>query len=89
VRVSADGNYVKVFTIMGAHHIRETMAGIESRLDPARFARIHRSEIVNVDFVKEIQPFFHGDSIVILKSGEELRVSRRYQDRLLRLQGGS
>jgi len=88
VRVSADGNYVKVFTSSGAHHIRDTMAGIEARLDPGRFARIHRSDIVNVDFVKEIQPFFHGDSMVILKTGEQLRVSRRYQDRLLRLQGG-
>jgi two-component system LytT family response regulator len=89
VRISADGNYVKVFTSSGAHHIRDTMAGIEARLDPGRFARIHRSDIVNVDFVKEIQPFFHGDSIAILKTGEQLRVSRRYHDRLLRLQGGS
>ena len=85
VRLSADGNYVKVHTTTGTHQIRETMAGIESRLDPGCFARIHRSDIVNVDFVKEIQPFFHGDSILILKSGEQLRVSRRYQDRLLRL----
>jgi two-component system LytT family response regulator len=89
VRVSADGNYVKVHTTSGTHQVRDTLAGVEARLDPERFARIHRSEIVNVDFVREIQPFFHGDSIVILRNGQELRLSRRYQDRLLRLQGGS
>lgn len=85
VRVSADGNYVKVHTAKGQrHHLRETLASLEARLDPERFARIHRSEIVNVDFVAEIQPFFHGDYTVVLKNGEEVRLSRRYQDRLLR-----
>jgi two-component system, LytTR family, response regulator len=84
VRLSADGNYVQVRTLNGRHQIRETLASLETRLDPERFARVHRSEIVNMDFVAEIQPLFHGDYCVILKNGEQVRLSRRYQDRLLR-----
>jgi two-component system, LytTR family, response regulator len=85
VRLSADGNYVQVHTARGQRHLlRETLARLEARLDPERFARIHRSEIVNVDFVAEVQPAFHGDYTVRLKNGEEVRLSRRYQDRLLR-----
>jgi two-component system LytT family response regulator len=85
VRLSADGNYVQVHTARGQRHLlRETLARLEARLDPERFARIHRSEIVNVDFVAEVQPSFHGDYTVRLKTGDEVRLSRRYQDRLLR-----
>jgi two-component system LytT family response regulator len=84
VRVSADGNYVKLHTADGFHVIRETIARLESRLDPDQFARIHRSEIVNIDYVQEIQPWFHGDHVLILKNGEERRLSRRYKARLLR-----
>ncbi len=83
VRLSADGNYVKVVTAAGTHLIRDTLAGLERRLDPERFARVHRGEIVAIDAIKEIQPWFHGDHVVILKSGERVRMSRRYVDRLL------
>ena len=84
VRLSAEGNYVRIHTTAGAHTIRETLARLETRLDPNGFARIHRSEIVNIDFVKQIRPWFHGDYVVVMKNGEERRLSRRYQDRLLR-----
>lgn len=84
IRFSADGNYVKVHTASGTHLIRETLSKLESQLDPEVFARIHRSEIVRIDAVKEIQPYFHGDHIVILRNGERVRLSRRYQGRLLR-----
>jgi two-component system LytT family response regulator len=84
IRFSADGNYVKIHTAEGAHVVRETITRLEARLDPDQFARIHRSEIVNIDCVKEIQPWFHGDHIVILKNGEERRLSRRYKARFLR-----
>jgi two-component system LytT family response regulator len=83
VRLLADGNYVNVETPSGTYQLRDTMARLETRLDPDRFARIHRSEIVNVDWVKEVQPWFHGDSVVVLKNGLTTRLSRRYQDRLL------
>jgi len=85
VRLSAEGNYVRVRTARGQEHqVRETLAHLEGRLDPERFARVHRSEIVNVDFVAEVHPVFHGDYTVRLRNGEEVRLSRRYQDRLLR-----
>jgi two-component system, LytTR family, response regulator len=83
LHLSADGNYVKVHTPGGVHLLRDTLTALEGRLDPERFARIHRGEIVNLDAVKEIQPYFHGDLVVILKNGEHLRLSRRYRDRVL------
>ncbi|HEY5610896.1 MAG TPA: LytTR family DNA-binding domain-containing protein [Thermoanaerobaculia bacterium] len=83
IRLSASGNYVELHTVNGAHLIRETLSALEERLDPERFVRIHRSDIVNRDFIKELQPLFHGDYVVKLKNAEKLRLSRRYQDRLL------
>ncbi len=68
VHLSAEGNYVRV---------------LEARLDPKRFARIHRSGIVNIDAIRELRAQFHGDYLVVLKNGETLRLSRRYQERLL------
>lgn len=82
-RLTAEGNYVRVVTAKGSHLVRETLAGLEARLDPARFARVHRSEIVAVEAVAEIQPLFHGDHEVVLRNGDRVRMSRRYQDRLL------
>jgi two-component system, LytTR family, response regulator len=83
-RFSASGNYVEVHTPSGHHLVRGTLAKLEQCLDPERFARIHRSEIVNIDWIRELRPWFHGDYVVVLKNGEELRLSRRYHDRLLR-----
>lgn len=83
VRFEADGNYIKLHTATGTHLVRETMSALEGQLDPARFARIHRSEIVAIDAVKEIQPYFHGDHVVVLKTGARVRMSRRFQHRLL------
>jgi two-component system LytT family response regulator len=83
VRLSAEGNYVRIHTRTGSHELRETLAHLESRLDGRRFVRVHRSEIVNLDFVGEIQKHFHGDLIAVLKNGDAVRVSRRYAARLL------
>ena len=68
--------------------VRGTMTSMEEQLDPRRFLRIHRSTIVNLDRVKEVRPWFAGDCIVVLKDGTELRLSRRYRDRLEGLMGG-
>ncbi|HYM62845.1 MAG TPA: LytTR family DNA-binding domain-containing protein [Thermoanaerobaculia bacterium] len=84
IHLTAEGNYVRLHTAAGAHLIRCTLSSLEDRLDPARFVRIHRTGIVNVDAIKEVQAHFHGDYIVLLKSGERLRLSRRYQERLLK-----
>ena len=81
--LTAEGNYVRVHSGEASHLIRGTLGLFESRLDPQRFARIHRSELVNIEAIKEVQAHFHGDYIVILRGGQRLRLSRRYQQRLL------
>lgn len=81
--LSAEGNYVRVHTAEKSHLIRGTLAELEARLDPKRFARIHRSGIVNIAAIREVRAHFHGDYIVVLRNGETVRLSRRYQGRLL------
>jgi two-component system LytT family response regulator len=83
VHLSAEGNYVRIHTAGESHLVRGTLADLEARLDPKRFARIHRSGIVNIEAIKEVRPHFHGDYIVTLKTGGTVRLSRRYQARLL------
>jgi len=80
--VEAAGNYVKLHVGRDTHLMRETMSGIEKMLDPSRFLRIHRSAIVNLDRVREMQPWFSGEYTVILRDGTQLRLSRVYRDRL-------
>jgi two-component system, LytTR family, response regulator len=83
--IEAAGNYVKLHTGRESHMIRETMNGIEGKLDPDRFLRIHRSTVVNIDRIKELHPMFSGDYAVILRNGTELALSRNYRERLLEL----
>jgi two-component system, LytTR family, response regulator len=85
--VESAGNYVCLHTGGETHLLRETMSGLESRLDPARFVRIHRTAIVNIDQVKELQPLFHGEYQVVLRDGTELTLSRSYRDRLQEMIG--
>ena len=80
--VESAGNYVCLHVRGESHLLRETMTGLESRLDPSRFARIHRTAIVNIDQIKELQPLFHGEYQVVLRDGTELTLSRGYRDRL-------
>ncbi|HEU4456924.1 MAG TPA: LytTR family DNA-binding domain-containing protein [Longimicrobium sp.] len=82
--LEAAGNYVRVHAGAQAHLIRATLAGLCEQLDPARFVRIHRSTVVNVDRIREVQPWFGGDYIAILEDGRQLRVSRSFRDALLR-----
>jgi len=67
------------------HLLRETMNALEARLDPARFIRIHRATLVNVDRVKELHPLFHGDWEVVLRNGVRLTLTRTHRDRAQRL----
>lgn len=83
--IEAAGNYVKLHAGREAHMIRETMNGIEGKLDPEKFLRIHRSTVVNIDRIKELHPMFSGDYAVILRNGTELALSRNYRERLLEL----
>ncbi|HSJ64062.1 MAG TPA: LytTR family DNA-binding domain-containing protein [Gemmatimonadaceae bacterium] len=77
------GNYVRVHSGRERHLVRTTLASLERELDPSRFARIHRSAIVNLDRVRELEPYAGGDYIAFLADGRKLRVSRTYRDRLL------
>ncbi len=80
--VEAAGNYLRLHVGAKTHMLRETMNNLESRLDPDRFWRIHRSTIVNVDRIRELQPLFHGDYVVVLRDGTELTLSRTYRRNL-------
>jgi two-component system LytT family response regulator len=80
--ISAEGDYVRVHARGRGHLVRDTMASLESRLDPARFARVHRSAIVNLSRVKEIRPYGDRDYLAVLRDGTRLKVSRTYRSRL-------
>jgi two-component system LytT family response regulator len=83
VHISSEEKYVSIHTTHGTFLMRETMNNIEEKLDPQIFARIHRSYIVNISQIKEMQPWSHGDYIIVLKNGEKLNMSRRYKARLM------
>jgi two-component system, LytTR family, response regulator len=78
-RLEAAGNYVEVHSGARQHLVRETMASLEARLDPARFVRVSRSSIVNATRVRELQPMFNGDFVVVLRDGTKVAGSRRYR----------
>jgi two-component system, LytTR family, response regulator len=80
--ISAEEKYIKLHTEKGDYLNRDTMNKMEERLDLGKFARIHRSTIVNIDHITELQSWSHGDYIAILKNGEKLNVSRRYRENL-------
>ena len=80
--VEASGNYVKIHTKSEAHLLRESMKNMEAKLDPKIFVRIHRSAIVNIDRIKELEPWFHGEYVVIMRDGTRLTASRVFSDRL-------
>jgi two-component system LytT family response regulator len=78
---------VRIHTAGRFHLLRETLGEMESRLDPHRFFRVHRSAIVNLGRIKELQSHFHGDGVVVLHDGSRLRVSRGRRERLHQLLG--
>jgi len=80
--IEAAGNYVRLHLGEESHLFRETMNGMESRLDGRRFVRIHRSRIVNTERIKELQPWFNGEYVVILRNGTRLTLSRGYREKL-------
>jgi two-component system LytT family response regulator len=77
--IESSGNYVRLHVGAEEHRLRVRLSDIEQQLDPSRFARIHRTVIVNVGRVAEIQPWFSGDAVVILGDGTKLRLSRHYR----------
>jgi two-component system LytT family response regulator len=85
---AADYN-VRIHIGKEVHQMRESLTRLEGKLDPRRFARIHRSVIVNIDQIAELQPYFNGAYVVLLKDGTELRLSRRRRRALGDLLGRS
>ncbi|HSJ14069.1 MAG TPA: LytTR family DNA-binding domain-containing protein [Longimicrobiales bacterium] len=81
---NAAGNYVRIHLGAEEHLIRSTLSELVERLDPHRFVRIHRSIIVNVSRIREVQPWLGGDYLAILHDGRKLKVSRTYRAELLR-----
>jgi two-component system LytT family response regulator len=79
----AASNYVELHVGSRTHLLRDTLTDLEQRLDPARFVRIHRSTIVNMDRVADIRPTTRGDFTVVLLNGKDLRLSRVYRDRVI------
>jgi len=84
--IQAEGNYVRLHIGSREHELRETLTELGEKLNPAQFLRIHRSTIVNIERIKEIQAWFHGHHRVLLENGTELRMSR-YQHEIARKLG--
>jgi len=80
--IEAAGNYVKLHVAGDAHLFRETMNTLEAQLDPDIFFRIHRCHIVNIERVRELQPWFNGEYVVFLRNGTRLTLSRGYREKL-------
>ena len=83
--INSVGHYLELHAGGETHLIRETLSRLEAKLDPEKFARIHRSIIVNLDSIKSLHPIFNGDHVVVLKNGQKLNSSRTYHEKLLAL----
>ena len=85
--IEAADNYVRLHSRGREYLLRETLASLEQQLDPQRFARIHRSAIVQIDRIAELHPAKHGDMDVVLKTGEILTMSRTWRESAVRWLG--
>lgn len=80
--IQAADNYVCIHIGGEQHFVRETMNAVEGRLDPGKFVRVHRSKIVNIDRIKELHPWFHGDYQIVMMNGTQITLSRTYREKL-------
>ncbi len=87
--IEAAGKFVHLHVGRTVHALRESMAELEQELDPARFLRISRSAIVNLERIQEVQPWFQGDYVLILTDGTRLTSTRGYRENMRRLLGRS
>lgn len=86
--ITAEGNNVRLHAGKNTYTVREKIGDLEQRLHPARFLRVHRSIIVNIDTVAEVQRCGSGEYIVLLRSGRELPLGRSYRERVNELLHG-
>jgi len=80
--IETAGNYVRIHTAGTAHLYRDSLRNFESRLDAARFVRIHRSVIVNIDRVTHLEPSFRGEHVVTLRDRTRLTMTAPYRGRM-------
>jgi len=80
--IGAEENYVRICTQSETHLLRETMSRLEERLDPQMFLRVHRSSIVNLQYVKEVRTDVDGECMVVLLNGQKVPMSRSYRSRI-------
>jgi two-component system LytT family response regulator len=80
--IEAADNYVCLHCGRDTHVVRETMNELEARLDPAQFLRTHRSSIVNLDRIRELQPWFRGDYRIVLRDGTQLTLTKNHREKL-------
>lgn len=85
--IEAEANYLRLHLAGESYLLRETMNSFEARVDGSQFMRIHRSTMVNIDRIRDVQPWFTGEYIVRMKSGKELTLTRTYRDNLRKLLG--
>jgi two-component system LytT family response regulator len=87
--IEAEGKYVRLHVGKESYLLREAISSLEAQLDPKRFPRIHRSSIVNIERIRELQPWFHNEYRVILRDGTELMLSRSFRKKLGELLGSA
>jgi two-component system LytT family response regulator len=80
--VESEGNYLRLHVGNESHLMRQTMNTLERLLSPSQFIRIHRSTLVNIERVKELQPWFGGEYLAILQGGKKLNVGKSYRKKL-------
>jgi two-component system LytT family response regulator len=80
--VESESNFVKVYTRDGMRVANYTCKQLEELLDPKQFIRIHKSFLVNIEQILSVEPHFHGDYLIKLKNGSQLKLSRNYKDKL-------
>jgi two-component system LytT family response regulator len=85
--IEADDKYVHLHTGKGARMVRQTLTAMEAQLDPTKFVRIHRSAMVNIERIKELQPLFNGEYSLLLDDKTKLTLSRKYKDKVFKLLG--
>lgn len=85
--IDAAGDSVRLHVGKATHTLRKSMGEMLGMLDASQFLRIHRSTIVNASRVRELQPYFHGEYVVVMKDGTKLKLSRGHRDKLASLLG--
>ena len=86
--IGAEGNYISIHSGKESYLLRQTISSVESRLDPSQFLRIHKSTIIRIDRIRELQPWFHGEYRVVLHDGTEFMLSRTYREKFLKILSG-